>query len=226
MYLVLIRHGETLYNREKRFCGWTNVDLSDKGIEDATKAGEILSSNGFANFDVVYTSLLKRSLETLNCMSKYISYGKMYSDYRLNERHYGALQGILHEDMVKKYGEEQVHTWRRSFSVRPPLLDRNDERNPEFDELYKDIPKEKLPLGESLEDTLLRVDDFYKNVILKNATNDQKILIVAHGNSLRALIKDIEKISDEDIVHVEIPTAKPIVYELNDKFELIDKKTL
>ena len=225
MYLVLIRHGESVWNKENRFTGWTDVDLSEKGIIEAREAGEKLAASNI-DFKVAYTSILKRSKNTYKYISEYLNNKPIViEDYRLNERHYGALQGLNKDEMRKKYGEEQVHIWRRSFDVRPPELDINDERFPGNDPLYSNIPSNKLPKCESLKDTLMRVREFWQEQIV-NKEHNENILIVAHGNSLRALIKDLENISDQDIVNLEIPTGKPILYELDNNLKIIKKENL
>ena len=227
MRLVLVRHGESVWNKENKFTGWTDVELSEKGIEEAKKAGLVLKEKGY-HFVIAFTSVLKRAEDTLKYIMDSIPYDlKVVKDYRLNERHYGALQGLKKEKKKKKYGEEQVKIWRRSFDVQPPALSTDDERYPGNDEKYVSIPKEKLPTGESLKDTLFRVREFYdENIKGKKEYLNEDILIVAHGNSLRALIKDLENISDEDIVNLEIPTGKPIVYEIDEMYNVISKEVL
>lgn len=214
MYLVLVRHGESVWNKENRFTGWTDVDLSKDGIEEAINAGEKLLSYGI-KFDIAYTSVLLRARNTLLYILDKVGMCPVVSDYRLNERHYGALQGLNKDEVKEKYGEEQVKLWRRSFDVRPPELDKKDPRYPGNDPKYSEIDESKLPLAESLKDTLIRVKDIYDNYIKKSLLDNKNVLIVAHGNSLRALIKDLESISDDDIVNLEIPTGTPIVYELD-----------
>lgn len=222
MYLVLVRHGESKWNKENRFTGWTDVDLSDRGISEASMAGIKLKEFGI-KFDIAYTSVLKRAQNTLLYILNEIGTCPVMSDYRLNERHYGALQGLNKDEMKEKYGEEQVHIWRRSFDVRPPELDVTDPRYPGNDKKYNDIDKSKLPTSESLKDTLYRVRDIYDNYIKKSLLDNKNVLVVAHGNSLRALIKDLEGISDEDIINLEIPTGKPIIYELDANLKIINK---
>lgn len=226
MRLVLVRHGESVWNKENRFTGWTDVALSEKGIEEAKEAGIMLKNFDF-KFEVAFTSVLKRAEDTLKYILESFSYNiPIIEDYRLNERHYGALQGLNKDEMKKKYGEEQVKVWRRSYDVRPPQLSIDDKRYPGNDSKYAGIPHEKLPLSESLKDTLIRVREFYNEKIETNKKYmDKDILIVAHGNSLRALIKDLENISDDDIVNLEIPTGKPIIYTI-DSNNIIDKTTI
>ncbi len=219
MYLVLIRHGESEWNKENRFTGWTDVELSEKGIEEAKEAGKFLKEKNI-NFNVAYTSYLKRAQHTLDLVLESINKpDEIVKAWQLNERHYGALQGLNKDEMRKKYGKEQVEIWRRSYAVRPLLLEEDDKRNPKFDPLYEDVDENLLPLGESLEDTCNRVVPYYEEKIKLDLESNKNVLVVAHGNSLRALIKYIENISDEDIVYLEIPTGVPIIYKynLNDK---------
>ena len=225
MKLVLIRHGESAWNLENRFTGWKDVDLSPKGIEEAKAAGKILKEMNLT-FDVAYTSYLKRAIKTLNIVLEEMDelYIPVYKSWRLNERHYGALQGLNKEETAKKYGEEQVKLWRRSYEVLPPLLSEDDKRNPKFDELYKGI--DNLPLGESLKLCLERVVPYYEAVIKTSFVNNDVILIAAHGNSLRSLAKYIENISDEDILNLEIKTGVLTVYELDDNLNFIRKYEL
>lgn len=224
MKLVLVRHGQSVWNLENRFTGWTDVELSDNGIKEAKEAGKLLKENEFT-FDVAYTSVLKRANETLNIILKELGEENIpiHYSWKLNERHYGALQGLNKDDTRKKYGDEQVKIWRRSTSVRPPLLNEEDDRYPGRDDKYKDLKKSELPLGECLMDTLKRVIDYYETEIKKSLLSGQNVIIAAHGNSLRALIKYLEDISNDDIMNVEIPTGKPYVYELDDNLNIINK---
>ncbi len=223
MKLVLLRHGESVWNKENRFTGWTDVDLSEKGVKEAENAGKILKDKGYT-FDVSYTSLLKRANRTLEIVLKEMNLNiPVYYSYRLNERHYGALQGLNKDEMRKKFGDEQVHIWRRSYDVRPPELSKDDERYPGNDPKYKDLTPEELPLTECLKDTLERVLPYYNNEIKKHLENKENVLVVAHGNSLRSIIKYLENISDEDIMNVEIPTGIPYVYELDDNLTIKEK---
>lgn len=223
MKLVLLRHGESVWNKENRFTGWTDVDLSENGIIEAENAGKLLKEKGYT-FDIAFTSVLKRANRTLDIVLKEMNQNipVLYS-YRLNERHYGALQGLNKDEMRKKYGEEQVHIWRRSYDVRPPMLTKDDERYPGNDPKYKDLTEDELPLTECLKDTLERVLPYYNNEIKKHLENKENVLVVAHGNSLRSIIKYLENISDEDIMNVEIPTGIPYVYELDDNLNIKDK---
>lgn len=224
MKLVLVRHGQSVWNLENRFTGWTDVELSNNGIKEAKEAGKLLKENEFT-FDVAYTSVLKRANETLNIILKELGEENIpiHYSWKLNERHYGSLQGLNKDDTRKKYGDEQVKIWRRSAFVRPPLLNEEDDRYPGMDDKYKDLKKSELPLGECLMDTLKRVIDYYETEIKKSLLSGQNVIITAHGNSLRALIKYLEVISDDDIMNVEIPTGKPYVYELDDNLNIINK---
>lgn len=223
MRLVLLRHGESVWNKENRFTGWTDVDLSENGVKEAENAGKLLKEKGFT-FDVSFTSVLKRANRTLEIVLKEMNLDiPVNYSYRLNERHYGALQGLNKDEMRKKFGEEQVHIWRRSYDVRPPELTKDDERYPGNDPKYKDLTEEELPLTECLKDTLERVLPYYNNEIKKHLENKENVLVVAHGNSLRSIIKYLENISDDDIMSVEIPTGVPYVYELDDNLNIKEK---
>ena len=223
--LIMLRHGESVWNKENRFTGWTDVVLSPKGEEEARNAGKILKKNNI-KIDIAYTSVLKRANQTLFLtLENNDNLGiPVIRNYRLNERHYGALQGLNKEETANKYGEEQVKLWRRSYEVLPPLLSEDDKRNPKFDELYKGI--DNLPLGESLKLCLERVVPYYEAVIKTSFVNNDVILIAAHGNSLRSLAKYIENISDEDILNLEIKTGVLTVYELDDNLNFVRKYEL
>ncbi len=215
--IVLLRHGESKWNKENLFTGWTDVELSEEGILEAKKAGQILKKNDY-HFDFAFVSVLKRSLQTLwyalEVMDElWIPWQK---SWRLNERHYGALQGLNKKDMADEYGEEQVHQWRRSYSVKPPQLDSKDKRFPGNERKYQNLLDDQLPRGESLEDTVNRFLPYWKEEISPVIKAGKQIIIAAHGNSLRALVKHLEKISDEEIPSLEIPTGKPLVYELDE----------
>lgn len=223
MRLVLLRHGESVWNKENRFTGWTDVDLSENGVKEAKNAGKLLKEKGYS-FDIAFTSVLKRANRTLDIVLKEMNLDiPVNYSYRLNERHYGALQGLNKDEMRKKFGEEQVHIWRRSYDVRPPELTKDDERYPGNDPKYKDLTEEELPLTECLKDTLERVLPYYNNEIKKHLENKENVLVVAHGNSLRSIIKYLENISDADIMSVEIPTGVPYVYELDDNLNIKEK---
>jgi 2,3-bisphosphoglycerate-dependent phosphoglycerate mutase len=220
--LVLIRHGESVWNMENRFTGWTDVDLSPKGVSEAVSAGKRLKAKGF-EFEEVYTSVLKRAIRTtwLVLEEMDLMWIPVHNSWRLNERHYGALQGLNKDEMRKKYGEEQVHIWRRSYDVKPPALDSTDPRVSYSDPRYSDLKKSEIPLCESLKDTVTRMLPYWHDVIAPRVKKGKKVLISAHGNSLRALIKHLDNISDEKIPELEIPTGVPLVYELNDKLKPI-----
>ncbi len=227
MKLVLIRHGQSEWNKENRFTGWTDIGLSELGREEAKKAGQLLRDKGF-NFDIAFTSVLIRAIDTLKIVLKEMNCEDLPIKYswKLNERHYGALQGLNKAETAKKYGEEQVHLWRRSVDVRPPLLEITDKRHPINDPKYSNLPKEDLPSGENLLDTYKRVVEYWNEAIKQELLNNKNVLIVAHGNSLRALIKYLDNISDEDIMALEIPTGLPIVYELDENLVVKSKYNL
>lgn len=220
--LVLVRHGESTWNKENRFTGWTDVDLSEKGREEAKKAGEILKAEGY-NFDLAYTSVLKRAIRTLWYIMDEMDlmWIPVIRDWRLNERHYGALQGSNKAETAAKHGEEQVKIWRRSYDIRPPALEESDERFPGHDPKYKSLSDNELPRTECLKDTVARFLPLWKNEISTEIKSGKKVLIVAHGNSLRALVKYLDNIPDEEIVGLNIPTGIPLVYELDDDLEPI-----
>ena len=219
--LVLVRHGESIWNLENKFTGWTDVPLSDRGIKEAIKAGKVLKELGFT-FDIAYTSFLKRAQDTLTLILKELKLDiPIIKTYKLNERHYGALQGLNKDETRKKYGDEQVRLWRRSAEVRPPALTKDDPRYPGKDPLYKDLPESELPLTENLTDTIKRVVDYYESVIVPNIKLGKRIIIVAHGNSLRGLVKYLDNLSDEEVMNLEIPTGVPLVYEIDDNLKPI-----
>lgn len=219
--LVLVRHGQSIWNLENKFTGWTDVGLSDKGVKEAIDAGKTLKKLGYT-FDVAYTSLLKRAQDTLNIILKELDLNiEINKSYKLNERHYGALQGLNKDETRQKYGEEQVRLWRRSAEVKPPALTKDDPRYPGNDPIYKDIPESELPLTENLVDTIKRVVDYYESVIVPDLKIGKKIIIVSHGNSLRGLVKYLDNLSDEEVMNLEIPTGVPLVYELDDNLKPI-----
>jgi 2,3-bisphosphoglycerate-dependent phosphoglycerate mutase len=215
--LVLLRHSQSQWNLENIFTGWTDVDLSDQGIREAHQAGKVLTAEGYT-FNVAHTSVLKRAIRTLWIVldEMDLMWVPVHCSWRLNERHYGALQGLDKKATAQKYGAEQVHIWRRSYDVRPPALDVADPRHPRFDPRYADLKAEELPCTESLKDTLNRVLPYWHNAILPSLRENKTILISAHGNSLRALVKHLANVSDEDIMKLEIPTGVPLVFELDD----------
>lgn len=227
MKLVLIRHGESVWNKENLFTGWTDVGLSDTGRKEASEGGIVLRKEGY-DFDVCYTSYLKRAIDTLDIVLCEMDreWLPVIKTWKLNERHYGALQGFNKSETSEKYGEKQVKLWRRSYAVRPPALDPNDERNPAFNPMYRDEDRSALPLTECLADTVKRVVPYYEEEIVPTMKKGKRVLVVAHGNSLRALVKHIEGISDDDIVGVNIPTGVPLVYEFDENMKMISKKYL
>lgn len=227
MKLVLLRHGESQWNKENRFTGWTDVDLTSKGIEEAEIAGQALKKEGFI-FDVAYTSVLKRAIHTLwNVLDEMnLAWIPVYRSWRLNEKSYGALQGSNKAETAQKYGEEQVLLWRRGFDVRPPALDMTDSRHPLNDMKYQKIKKSLLPDAESLNDTIERVLPYWHKTIEPSILTKQKILIVAHGNSLRALVKYLEHLSDKGILNTNIPTGIPLVYDLDENLNVKTKSYL
>ena len=220
--LVLVRHGESVWNKEDRFTGWTDVDLSEKGISEAKAAGKLLKENGYI-FDVAFTSVLKRAIRTLWLVQDEMDllWIPVTHSWQLNERHYGALQGLNKEEMTAKVGEKQVQIWRRSFDVQPPPLEITDKRYPGNEPKYKELTKKELPLTESLKDTIARVVSYWEQVIAPTITSGKRVIIAAHGNSLRAMVKYLDGISDAEIANMNIPTGIPLVYELDDKLKPI-----
>jgi phosphoglycerate mutase, BPG-dependent, family 1 len=222
--LVIIRHGESEWNQKNLFTGWTDVDLAPTGVDEAQNAGLLLKQNEF-DFDVCYTSYLKRAIHTLNLVLTQLDreWLPVTKTWKLNERHYGALQGLNKAETAQKYGDEQVEIWRRSFDVRPPKLSQNDERNPQLQEQYRNENRFELPCCESLEDTIQRVVPYFNKVIFKDMKRGKRVLIAAHGNSIRALVKHFENLSEQDIMGVNIPTGIPLVYEFDDKWNVLKK---
>ncbi len=222
--LVLVRHGQSAWNLENRFTGWTDVDLSENGVKEAKEAGKLLKAKGF-KFDKAYTSVLTRANHTLALILKEMGEENIpiKRTYRLNERHYGALQGLNKAETAQKYGDEQVRIWRRSADVRPPALTKDDERYQKIlkDPNYSDLKENEFPLTEHLLDTVDRVVYYWDKEIKPNLKPGEEVIIAAHGNSLRALVKYLDNISKEDIMQVEIPTGKPLVYELTDDLKVI-----
>lgn len=214
--LVLIRHGESTWNKENRFTGWTDVELSDKGREEAHAAGKLLKAEGFG-FDVAYASVLKRALNTLWTVLQELDsvWIPIEKDWRLNERHYGALQGLNKAETAAKYGDEQVLVWRRSYDIPPPPLEKSDERWPGNDPRYAGLSEEVLPLTECLKDTVARFMPLWLDEIAPVVKSGKRVIIAAHGNSLRALVKYLDNVSDDDIISLNIPTGVPLVYELD-----------
>lgn len=214
--LVLIRHGESVWNKEDLFTGWTDVGLSEAGVQEATNAGKILKEHGYV-FDMAYTSVLKRAVKTLWIVLEQLDqvWIPIHNSWRLNERHYGALQGLNKTQTAAKYGDHQVLMWRRSYDVRPPALSDDDPRHPRFDPRYADLPREDLPATECLKDCTTRLLPYWNQTIAPQVKAGKRLIIAAHGNSLRALVKHLDNISDEEIVKLNIPTGVPLIYELD-----------
>ncbi|MBQ9494928.1 MAG: 2,3-diphosphoglycerate-dependent phosphoglycerate mutase [Treponema sp.] len=221
MQLVLVRHGESEWNKLNLFTGWTDVDLSEKGHEEAKAAGKLLKAEGF-DFDVCYTSYLKRAVHTLNHILDEMdrNWLPVHKTWKLNERHYGALQGLNKAETAEKYGEAQVKIWRRSFDVKPPALETSDERSAKNQAMYRDVAEKELPPAESLETTIARVIPYFEGVIKKDMRAGKRVIVAAHGNSLRALVKYLDNMSAEEILNVNIPTGVPLVYEFDDSFKV------
>jgi 2,3-bisphosphoglycerate-dependent phosphoglycerate mutase len=218
--IVLLRHGESIWNKENLFTGWTDVDLSEKGLEEANNAGTVLLKEKFL-FDIAFTSVLKRAIRTL-----WITLDKMdlmwipvFNSWRLNERHYGALQGLNKKETAEKYGEDQVKIWRRSYDIQPPSLTQDDKRFPGIDPRYKNLSFSELPLTECLKDTVARFLPYWHETIAPEIKSGKKVLIAAHGNSLRSLVKFLDNVSEKEIVELNIPTGIPLVYELDDNLK-------
>lgn len=220
--LVLVRHGQSMWNLENRFTGWTDVELSEQGIKEAKEAGKVLKEKGFS-FDVAYTSVLKRANDTLGYILEELGEQDIpvKKSWRLNERHYGALQGLNKDETREKYGEEQVLLWRRSTDVRPPELSKDDERYPGNDSKYSELKEEELPTTENLIDTIERVMVYWNSDIVKDLKAGKKVIIAAHGNSLRGLIKYLDNMTDEEVIKLELQTGNPICYELDDNLKPI-----
>lgn len=224
MKLVLLRHGESTWNQENRFTGWTDVDLSSKGYEEAKLAAKLLKDAGFV-FDVAHTSVLKRAIRTLWMVLDGLDqmWIPVVKHWRLNERHYGALQGLNKKETAAKHGDEQVFIWRRSYDIPPPPLAMTDERHPKFDPRYKSLQPADLPATEALKNTVDRVVPYWKEAIVPDLKAGKRVLIAAHGNSIRALLKFLENIPDEEIVELNIPTAVPLVLDLSDDFKVLKR---
>ncbi|MDY0288138.1 MAG: 2,3-diphosphoglycerate-dependent phosphoglycerate mutase [Sphaerochaeta sp.] len=227
MKLVLLRHGESIWNLENLFTGWTDVDLSEAGVVEAGKAGDLLLAEGF-DFDICYTSFLKRSIHTLNLVLEKMDreWLPVIKSWKLNERHYGSLQGLNKSETADKYGEDQVQVWRRSFDVPPPSLDLSDGRNPALQEIYRTVDASHLPLTESLKDTIARTVPYFEEEIKPRMLAGDRVLIAAHGNSLRALVMYFENLSPEEIMKINIPTGVPLVYEFDKDFNVLKKQYL
>ncbi|MFD0771695.1 2,3-diphosphoglycerate-dependent phosphoglycerate mutase [Bacillus sp. CGMCC 1.60114] len=220
--IVLLRHGQSVWNLENRFTGWTDVDMSEKGLQEAREAGQILKANGYT-FDVAYTSVLKRAIRTLWIIlhEMDLAWVPVYKTWHLNERHYGALQGLNKDETIKKYGEEQVHVWRRSTNVRPPALTKDDSRYEVSDPRYKYLKEGEFPLTECLEDTEKRVLTYWHEEIVPVLQKGEKVIISSHGNTIRSLVKYLDHLSDDGVVTLNIPTSIPLVYELDDNLKPI-----
>ncbi len=220
--LVLLRHGESEWNLANRFTGWKDVDLTENGIKQAQSAGELLKESGF-EFDQAYTSVLKRAIKTFNIASDIMdqSWLPVKRHWRLNERHYGALQGLNKAETAAKYGDEQVHIWRRSYATPPPKLDWDDERNIANDRRYESLTKEQIPLGECLKDTVERVLPYWHEHVEPDLKAGKRLIITAHGNSLRSVVQYLDNVSEDDILKLNIPTGVPLVYELDDNLKPI-----
>jgi 2,3-bisphosphoglycerate-dependent phosphoglycerate mutase len=220
--LVLLRHGESIWNKQNLFTGWTDVGLTQTGMHEAHQAAELLVDNHYT-FDIAFTSVLKRSIETLDIVLEKMGLTdiQVFESWRLNERHYGALQGLNKAQTAQKYGEQQVHIWRRSYDVQPPPLEESDPRFPGKDLLYKDVPPNILPKTECLKDVVERFLPYWHEKIVPELKNGKKVLICAHGNSLRALVKYLDDIPDEQISSLNIPTGVPLIYEMDEKLRPI-----
>jgi 2,3-bisphosphoglycerate-dependent phosphoglycerate mutase len=214
--IVLLRHGESEWNKENRFTGWTDVDLTEKGVAEAKSAGELMKQAGF-NFDLAYTSVLKRAIRTLWLAldEMNLMWIPVLNTWRLNERHYGALQGLNKAETAKKYGDEQVHIWRRSYDIQPPALAADDERFPGKDRRYANLDEKDLPLTECLKDTVARFLPFWHETVVPTIKSGKQVIIAAHGNSIRALVKYLDNVPENEIVELNIPTGIPLVYELD-----------
>jgi 2,3-bisphosphoglycerate-dependent phosphoglycerate mutase len=225
--LVLLRHGESVWNKEKRFTGWADVDLSETGMQETKQAGETLKKGGYF-FDAAFTSVLKRAIRTLWIVQDEMDLMWVPVDisWRLNERHYGALQGLNKAETAAKFGEEQVLKWRRSYDIRPPALEKTDERYPGNDPMYKDLDEKDIPLTECLKDTENRLLPYWHNVLAPVIRSGKRVIISAHGNSIRALAKFLDGVSDEDIVGLSIPTGIPLIYELDESLKPIESHYL
>lgn len=221
--IVLLRHGESKWNKENRFTGWTDVDLTEKGEEEARKAGELLKKEGFV-FDKAYTSYLKRAIKTLNIVLDEMDQDwiPVEKSWRLNEKHYGDLQGLNKSETAEKYGDDQVLVWRRSYDVAPNPLAEDDPRNPRFEARYKNVPENELPRTEALKNTVERILPYWKEEIFPSLREADEVLVTAHGNSLRGIIKYLKNISDDDIVKLNLPTGVPYVFEFDDDMNLVN----
>ena len=225
--IALIRHGESAWNKENRFTGWTDVPLSEKGIEEARAAGQLLKREGYA-FDLAFTSVLKRAIKTLWLVLEEMDrmWIPVQHSWKLNERHYGALQGLNKAETAAKFGDEQVKIWRRSYDVPPPMLDKGDERYPAKDPRYANLDPDEIPAGECLADTVTRVIPYWQEAIVPEIRAGKKVIIAAHGNSLRALVKYLDNVSEKDILELNIPTGIPLIYTLGKDMKPLDHRYL
>lgn len=225
--LILLRHGQSVWNEENRFTGWTDVDLTPKGVQEAYAAGKAIKENGF-KVSLAYTSYLLRAIKTLNCALESMTrdWIPVEKSWRLNEKHYGALQGLNKSETAQKYGDEQVHIWRRSYDIAPAALEPDDPRSPYLDERYAAVPKSELPLTESLKDTIERIMPYWNDVIVPSFKEHDDILIAAHGNSLRGIVKHLKQIPDDKIAELNLPTGIPYVFELTDDMKLVSDRFL
>lgn len=220
--LVLLRHGESTWNKENRFTGWTDVDLSDRGVGEATEAGKTLKKEGF-NFRIAYTSYLTRAIRTLFLTLEQMDllWIPVYKTWRLNEKHYGVLQGLNKSEMAEKYGDQQVLMWRRSYDIPPPPMENDDPRHPRFDHRYRDLKAGEIPATESLKETVERIVPYWKETMAPSLKQHKEVLVAAHGNSLRGILKYLKNISNEDIVGINLPTGIPYVFEFDDNLTLM-----
>ena len=227
MKLVLSRHGQSEWNLSNRFTGWVDVDLTAQGVEEAIAGGKLLKEKGIL-FDVAFTSYQKRAIKTLHLLLEHCDqlWIPEYKSWRLNERHYGGLQGLNKAETAAKYGDEQVHIWRRSFDVPPPAIDKTSEHYPANDRRYREVPADEIPVGESLKDTIARVLPYWDSNIAPELRQGKNVLISAHGNSLRALIKYLLNISDEQILELNLPTGTPLIFDLDDKLNIVSAPEL
>lgn len=225
--LILLRHGESLWNQENRFTGWTDVDLSENGVQEAENAGRLLKANGLL-VDIAYTSLLKRAIRTLWLALEQMDrlWIPVQKSWRLNERHYGALQGLNKAETAAKYGENQVHLWRRSYDIRPPALEPSDPRYPGHDPRYQDLTHDELPLTESLKDTIERTLPYWEQEIAPTVKRGKTVMVAAHGNTIRGIIKHLNNLDEEQLTQVEIPTGVPLIYTLDENLQPLNEAYL
>ena len=221
--LVLIRHGESIWNKENRFTGWTDVDLSETGVQEAMEAGKVLKNAGY-HFEVAYTSYLTRAIRTLWLIQQEMDllWIPVYKSWRLNEKHYGLLQGLNKSEMAEQYGEEQVLIWRRSYDIAPPPIEDNDPRHPRFDHRYADLAPMDIPATESLKDTINRIVPYWTEEMSGKLRQHKQLLVAAHGNSLRGIVKYLKKMTDQEILGFNLPTGVPLIYEMDEQFNVVN----